>query len=101
MSSVVEPTIVLAAYAEPVVSGRRVLFIGPALSALPERLLERGARLVHVCDPDPVRLGEAQAKNRSGYVSFSALAVGLFVLRGGVFVVGLVEVMGCSEPMPM
>ena len=101
MSSAVEPAIVLAAYAEPVISGRRVLFIGPALSALPERLLERGARLVHVCDPDPVRLGEAQAKNRSGSVSFSALADGHFALRDGAFDVCLVEDMGISDPVPM
>jgi hypothetical protein len=101
MSSAVEPAIVLAAYAEPVVNGRRVLFIGPALSALPERLLERGARLVHVCDPDPVRLGEAQAKNRSGNVSFSALADGHFALRDGAFDVCLVEDIGISDPVPM
>jgi SAM-dependent methyltransferase len=101
MSSAVEPAIVLAAYAEPVVNGRRVLFIGPALSALPERLLERGARLVHVCDPDPVRLGEAQAKNRSGSISFSALADGHFALRDGAFDVCLVEDMGISDPVPL
>lgn len=101
MSSVVEPAIVLAAYAEPVVSGRRVLFIGPALSALPERLLERGARLVHVCDPDPVRLAEATAKNRSRNVSFSALADGHFALRDGAFDVCLVEDAGIADPAIM
>ena len=39
--SAIEPAIVLAAYAEPVASGRRVLFVGPAVSALPASLLER------------------------------------------------------------
>jgi hypothetical protein len=98
MSSVVEPAIVLAAYAEPVVNGRRVLFIGPASSMLPERLLERGARLVHVCDPEPVRLSEATAKNRSRNVSFSALTDGHFALRDGAFDVCLVEDAGIAEP---
>jgi hypothetical protein len=101
MSSAIEPAIVLAAYAEPVASGRRVLFIGPAISALPERLLERGARLVHVCDPNPMRLAEATAKNRSGNISFSALADGHFALRDGAFDVCIVEDAGIADPVPL
>ncbi len=101
MSSAIEPAIVLAAYAEPVASGRRVLFIGPAISALPERLLERGARLVHVCDPDPVRVAEATAKNRSKDISFSALADGHFALRDGAFDVCIVEDAGISDPVAL
>jgi SAM-dependent methyltransferase len=99
--SVIEPAIVLAAYAEPVASGRRVLFIGPAISALPGRLLERGARLVHVCDSDPVRVAEATAKNRSSNVSFSALADGHFALREGAFDVCIVEDAGISDPVAL
>jgi len=99
--SAIEPAIVLAAYAEPVASGRRVLFIGPAISALPARLLERGARLVHVCDPDPVRVAEATAKNRSKDVSFSALADGHFALREGAFDVCIVEDAGISDPVAL
>jgi SAM-dependent methyltransferase len=99
--SAIEPAIVLAAYAEPVASGRRVLFIGPAISALPARLLERGARLVHVCDPDPVRVAEATAKNRSSNVSFSALADGHFALREGAFDVCIVEDAGISDPVAL
>ncbi|HEY6079898.1 MAG TPA: hypothetical protein VIW29_13885 [Polyangiaceae bacterium] len=98
MPSAIEPAIVLAAYAEPVINGRRVLFIGPAVSALPERLLERGARLVHVCDPDAVRLAEATAKNRSRELSFSALSDGHFALRDGAFDVCLIEDAGISDP---
>lgn len=101
MSSAIEPAIVLAAYAEPVASGRRVLFIGPAVSALPERLLERGARLVHVCDPNAVRVAEATAKNRSSNLSFSALADGHFALRDGAFDVCIVEDAGISDPVPL
>jgi SAM-dependent methyltransferase len=101
MSSAIEPAIVLAAYAEPVASGRRVLFIGPAVSALPARLLERGARLVHVCDPDPVRVAEATAKNRSSSLSFSALADGHFALRDGAFDVCIVQDAGITEPVAL
>jgi SAM-dependent methyltransferase len=99
--SAIEPAIVLAAYAEPAASGRRVLFVGPAISALPTRLLERGARLVHVCDPDPVRLAEATAKNRSSNLSFSALADGHFALREGAFDVCIVEDAGISDPVAL
>jgi SAM-dependent methyltransferase len=99
--SAIEPAIVLAAYAEPVASGRRVLFVGPAVSALPARLLERGARLVHVCDPDPVRVAEATAKNRAKEVSFSALADGHFALREGAFDVCIVEDAGITDPVAL
>jgi hypothetical protein len=101
MSDVIEPNIVLAAYAEPVASGRRVLFVGPASSALPARLVERGARLVHVCDPEPVRLAEATAKNRTSSISFSALADGHFALRDGAFDVCIIEDGGISDPIPL
>ncbi|HEX2873308.1 MAG TPA: hypothetical protein VHP33_18750 [Polyangiaceae bacterium] len=99
--SAIEPAIVLAAYAEPVASGRRVLFVGPAVSALPARLLERGARLVHVCDPDPVRVAEATAKNRAKEISFSALADGHFALREGAFDVCIVEDAGITDPVAL
>jgi SAM-dependent methyltransferase len=98
---VIEPTIVLAAYAEPIATGRRVLFIGPAISALPAHLIDRGARLVHVCDPDPVRVAEATAKNRTGNISFSALADGHFALRDGAFDVCIVEDAGITDPVPL
>jgi SAM-dependent methyltransferase len=98
---VIEPAIVLAAYAEPIAAGRRVLFIGPAISALPSHLVDRGARLVHVCDPDPVRVAEATAKNRTGNISFSALADGHFALRDGAFDVCIVEDAGITDPVPL
>jgi len=101
MSSAIEPSIVLAAYAEPVANGRRVLFIGPAVSALPARLIERGARLVMVCDPDPVRVAEATAKNRIGALSFSALTDGHLALRDGAFDVCIVEDAGIADPVAL
>ncbi|RYZ08480.1 MAG: hypothetical protein EOO73_08520 [Myxococcales bacterium] len=98
MSSAIEPAIVLAAYAEPVASGRRVLFVGPAVSALPSRLLERGARLVHVCDPDAVRVAEATAKNRQNNLSYAALSDGQLALRDGAFDLCVVEDAGIADP---
>ena len=96
-----EPTSVLAAYAEPVAQGRRVLFIGAALSPLPSQLVERGARVVHVCDPDAVRVSEATVKNRVGSISFSALSDGHFALRDGAFDVCIVEDAGIADPVAL
>jgi hypothetical protein len=101
MPSAIEPAVVLAAYTEPVASGRRVLFVGPASSALPERLIERGARLVHACDPEPVRLAEATAKNRDSSISYSSLGDGHFALRDGAFDLCIIEDAGISDPVPL
>jgi hypothetical protein len=66
-----------------------------------ERLLERGARLVHVCDPEPARVAEATAKNRSAAVSYSALADGHFALRDGAFDLCVVEDAGITDPVAL
>ena len=52
----VSPSLALAAYAEAWISGAKVIVFGNALSPLPERLLERGARHVHVYDSDAERV---------------------------------------------
>ncbi len=52
----------LAAFVEPLVRGRRVAVLGPATLALGDALVDRGARLVHVYDPDPGRAAEALAR---------------------------------------
>ncbi len=59
------PVAALAAFAESLVRGRRVAVLGPATLTLGDTLIERGARLVHVYDPDPGRAAEALAR-RSG-----------------------------------
>ena len=63
--SSLEPSIALAAYAEPLAANRRVLVFGNALGSLAVQLMERGARAVHVCDSDALRVSEATARNRS------------------------------------
>ena len=92
--SSLEPSIALAAYAEPLASNRRVLVFGNALGPLSLQLLERGARSVHVSDPDPVRVSEATARNRSTQIAFSSLADSDLALRDGAFDLALVDNLG-------
>lgn len=85
------PSIALSAYAEPLIAGRRVLVFGNALSDLPFRLLERGARLIQVYDADTTRVAEAATRNSSRNVSFAPLAEGGMSVREGVFDAAIVE----------
>jgi SAM-dependent methyltransferase len=85
------PSIALAAYAESLVDGQRVVVFGDATSSLPEQLLERGARLVHVYDSDPTRAAEAAARNRSQNLWFAPLSDGELALRERSFDLALVE----------
>lgn len=58
----VDPSVVLAPYLEPLVRGRRVVVLGDSSGSLCASLIDRGARLVHVYDPDPVRAAESAAR---------------------------------------
>jgi len=82
---------VLAAYAETLVDGQRVVVFGAADSGLAQHLLERGARLVHVYDPDPGRAAEAAARNRSQNLWFAPLGEGELALRERSFELGIIE----------
>jgi len=95
--SSLEPSIALAAYAEPLASNRRVLVFGNALGALPLQLLERGARSIHVCDPDATRVAEAAARNRSTQIAFSSLAESDLSLRDGAFELALIDHLGAFD----
>lgn len=99
--SSLEPSIALAAYAEPLASNRRVLVFGNALGSLPLQLLERGARSVHVCDPDALRVSEATARNRSTQIAFSSLADSDLSLREGAFELALIDNLGAFNPLPL
>jgi len=100
-SSSLQPSIALCAYAEPLASNRRVLVFGNALGSLPAQLMERGARSVHVCDPDAVRVSEAAARNRSTQISFSTLADSDLSLRDGAFELALIDNLGAYDPQSM
>lgn len=99
--SSLEPSIALAAYAEPLASNRRVLVFGNALASLSLQLLERGARSVHVCDPDAVRASEASARNRSTQISFSSLAESDLSLRDASFELALVDNLGAFDALTL
>ncbi|HEY4105519.1 MAG TPA: hypothetical protein VGM44_16585, partial [Polyangiaceae bacterium] len=98
-SSLLEPSIALAAYAEPLADSRRVLVFGSALGALALQLLERGARSVHVCDPDPVRVAQATTQNRSTQISFSALADSDLSVRDSAFELSVIENLGAFNAL--
>ena len=99
--SSLEPSIALAAYAEPLATNRRVLVFGNALGSLPLQLLERGARSVHVCDPDALRVSEAAARNRSTQIAFSSLADSDLSLRDAAFELALIDNLGAFDPLPL
>lgn len=94
----VRASVALAAYAEPVLEGRRVIVFGDSSSALAEQLLERGARLVHVYDPDAARVAESTVRNRSQNVAIASLSDMGLALREGAFDVGLVEDLTLTGP---
>jgi hypothetical protein len=99
--SSLEPSIALAAYAEPLAANRRVLVFGNALGSLAVQLMERGARAVHVCDPDALRVSEATARNRSTQISFSSLADSDLSLREGAFELSLIDNLGAYDAVPL
>lgn len=84
-------SIVLVAYAEPLVVGRRVVVFGDALAEVAAQLLERGARTVCVYDTDAARAAEASARNRSRNITFAPLGDHDLAVREGAFDVGIVE----------
>lgn len=80
----------LAAYAESLAESRRVLVLGDASSGLAEHLLDRGARLVHHCDPDRARAAEAAARGERN-ATFTVLDDAGLALRDGAFDLVIVE----------
>jgi len=92
------PSVAIAAFAEKLIEGRRAIIFGSATHTLWEKALERGARLVHVCDPDPVRLAEAAARNTSPLVSFAPLSnQASLALRDGSFDLGIIDNLSSLE----
>lgn len=85
------PCVVLAAYAEPLLEGRRGIVFGNSLSPLAEEMVERGARSVHVCDPVPSRAAESAARNRMRQISIVPLDDADVSVREGAFDVAIVE----------
>lgn len=82
----VDASVVIAPLLEPVVRGRRVAVLGDATSPLGPALLERGARLVHVYDPDSARVAQVLAQRGSSRTLMTApLPEGDVAVRDGAF----------------
>jgi SAM-dependent methyltransferase len=88
---------VLAAYAERLIEGRRVVVFGDSSSGLAEHLVDRGARLVHVYDSDPNRVALATARGAARNISFAPLGQTGIAARDGSFDVGLIDDLRSSE----
>ena len=74
----------LCVYAEPLVAGRRVVVLGDGTRRLGERLLELGARVVHVYDPQPARAASLADEAPRG-LTVLPLPAGDFDVRDGAF----------------
>ncbi len=87
----------LAAFSEQFVEGRRALVFGSSLSAVPRLLIERGARIVQVCDPVPSRVEEATTRLAAPGLAFATFADELLQSREGGFDFVLVEHLGAFD----
>jgi hypothetical protein len=85
----VTATHALCIYAEPLAAGGRVIVVGDATQKLGERLLELGARTVHVYDPDRQRARAVAAEPARG-VSVRELPSSDFDVRDGAFDLAIV-----------
>jgi archaellum component FlaC len=87
----------LCVYAEPLAARRRVVVVGDASLGLDERLVELGARTVHVYDPDADRARAHAASAGSRAVTVRALPAGEFDVRDGAFDLAIVPDLGLIE----
>ncbi len=83
----------LCVYAEPLVSGRRVLVVGDSSDGLGARLVDLEARVVHVYDPNADRAREELARAPRG-VTLRPLPEGDFDVRDGAFDLAIVPDLG-------
>jgi len=87
----VVPSLALVAHGEALLARRRVLVIGDSFSPTAESLVERGARLVEVRDPDAGRVAEAATRNPSRHITYAPLALGSGGVRDGAYDLAIVE----------
>ncbi len=95
------PSMALAAYLERLVRGRRVAVLGDVTLAFGERLVDRGARLVHVYDPNAARVAEVLARTageRSRSITHAVLEGDLGVRDGAFDVVVVPDLAVFGEP---
>jgi chromosome segregation ATPase len=96
----IDASVVIAPYLEPVVRGRRVAVLGDATLPLGPALLERGARLVHVYDPDAARVAEVLARRGASRTLMTApLPDGDLAVRDGAFDAVVVPDLSLFDPV--
>lgn len=83
------PIAAALAHAEPLLEKSRVLFIGSALTKVPEMILARGARLCHVADPDARRVAQAAGQNSERRITYSHWTESL--VRDGAYDIAIVS----------
>jgi SAM-dependent methyltransferase len=80
------PALVLSVYGEELAHGARTAIFGSATLGLAEELAARGARVVHVYDPDTARIAEATARSHDRSIFYAPLPEGGDVgVRDGAF----------------
>jgi predicted nucleic acid-binding Zn-ribbon protein len=84
------PSLVLAPYAERFFDGRRVAIFGEATSGLAQAVAARGARHVHVYDPDGARASRAHSTHGARGVAYAALTGDEPGIRDGAYDVTLI-----------
>lgn len=82
--------IILAPFVERFLQGRRVALLGDATSNLASELVTRGARLVHVYDPDAARVAQAIAQGLPRSVTAAPFTDGDLGVRDHAFDLTLV-----------
>ncbi|XXT17634.1 hypothetical protein WME94_46130 [Sorangium sp. So ce429] len=95
------PALVLSAYLEPLVRGRRVAVLGDVTIGLADRLLQRGARLVHAYDQDAARVAEMLARSgrtRQPHPSYAVFDGDLGVRDGAFDTLIIPDLSIFSEP---
>ena len=95
------PSMALAAYLERLVRGRRVAVLGDATLGFGERLVDRGARLIHVYDPNAARVAEVLARTaaqRPRHLTHAVLEGDLGVRDGAFDVVVIPDLSVFGEP---
>ncbi len=91
------PASALIAHIESLIEDRRVLVVGNAERSIAEHLLERGARLVQVLDPDPRRVALAATQNTERRVTYAQLTESS--LRDGSYDCAIVEDVNLSDDL--
>lgn len=95
------PSMALAAYLERLVRRRRVAVLGDVTLSFGERLIDRGARLVHVYDPNAARVAEVLARTageRPRHLTHAVLEGDLGVRDGAFDVVVIPDLSIFGEP---